>query len=175
MRHHLLWAATLLALTGFTAAHADQDKEQPKIDDKTFVTKAAQGNLAEVALGKIAASNAQSQDVKSFAEKMMADHGKANKELATIAASKFDVPKEPNTEQKATAAKLSKLRGADFDRAYMKHMIMSHQKGVKLYQAQASSGQDAALKEFASKTLPVVKEHLKMAEELAAKEGKNGK
>jgi putative membrane protein len=145
--------------------------EEGKIDDKTFVAKAAQGNLTEIALGKLAAQNAEDAAVKKFGQRMLDDHGKANKELESIAANKFTLPKELDEKNQATVTKLGELKGADFDRAYMKHMVMSHKMGSKLYESQQSSGQDPELKAFAAKVLPVVREHLKMAERISAKVG----
>jgi len=65
------------------------------IPDAQFVTKAAQGNLAEVALGKLAAEKGQSDDVKKFGQKMVDDHSKAEQDLEGVASkNNWNVPKE---------------------------------------------------------------------------------
>src|SRR5262249_14262941 len=88
--------------------------------DTDFLTKAAQGGMSEVELGRLAATKAQNPDVKKFGQKMVDDHSKANSELKTLAATKnFSPPTEVNSEQKALMDKLSKLSGTDFDRAYV--------------------------------------------------------
>src|SRR5512133_1725625 len=56
--------------------------------DKTFMRKAAKGGMMEVAMGKVAEQNGQSDDVKSFGKRMVTDHGKANDELKSIAEKK---------------------------------------------------------------------------------------
>ena len=56
--------------------------------DKTFMKKAAKGGMMEVAMGKVAEQNAQSDDVKSFGKRMVTDHSKANDELKSIASKK---------------------------------------------------------------------------------------
>jgi len=58
------------------------------VKDKTFMRKAAKGGMMEVAMGRLAAQNAQSDDVKSFGKRMVTDHSKANDELKSIAAKK---------------------------------------------------------------------------------------
>jgi putative membrane protein len=59
---------------------------------------------------------------------------------------------------------LDKLQAAaDVDRAYMTHMVADHKKDIAEFEREASSGQDADLKAFAAKTLPTLREHLKLA------------
>ena len=50
--------------------------------------KAAKGGMMEVAMGNLAEQNGKSEDVKSFGKRMVADHGKANDELKSIAEKK---------------------------------------------------------------------------------------
>ena len=42
--------------------------------EKTFVTKAAKGNFAEIELGKLASQKSHNADVKAFGEQMVTDH-----------------------------------------------------------------------------------------------------
>src|SRR5881398_3992312 len=58
------------------------------VKDKTFMKKAAKGGMMEVAMGKLAEEKGQSDDVKSFGKRMVADHSKANDELKKIASQK---------------------------------------------------------------------------------------
>jgi putative membrane protein len=60
--------------------------------------------------------------------------------------------------------KLQSMKGADFDREYMKHMIADHKKDIAEFQKQAKSGKDADLKDFAARKLPTLQEHLKLAQ-----------
>ena len=63
--------------------------------------------------------------------------------------------------------KLSKMRGAEFDRAYMREMVEDHDKDVKKFRQQAEHGNDADLKTFAQNTLPVLEQHQKMAHDIS--------
>jgi putative membrane protein len=67
--------------------------------------------------------------------------------------------------------RLSKLSGAEFDREYMRHQLNDHEKAIALFQRQATEGSDAELKEFASRTLPALREHQQMARDIATKVG----
>ncbi len=55
---------------------------------------------------------------------------------------------------------LSKLSGADFDRAYMNSMATED---LSSFEREAQQGQDQDLKAWAAKTLPMLQEHLRVA------------
>jgi len=143
--------------------------------DTNFATRAAQGGMAEVQLGKLAAERAASRDVKSFGERMVTDHTKANDELKSVAAKKgLTLPTSVDAKDQATYDRLSRLNGAAFDRAYIRDMVADHRKDVNEFKNEASNGADPDMKAFAGKTLPVLQEHLQLAENTESKI-KNGK
>jgi putative membrane protein len=132
--------------------------------DQNFVSKAALGGMAEVALGKLAVDKASSDEVKKFGQRMVDDHGKAGDELKTLAQNKhITLPTDPDPHAKALQDKLAKLSGAEFDRAYMQAMVVDHKKDVNEFRLEAHSGKDADVKGWAAKTLPTIEEHLGLA------------
>lgn len=138
--------------------------------DKDFMDKAAQGGMAEVKLGELAATKAQSAEVKKFGQQMVDDHSKANGELKTVAAGKsVTLPTDVNAEQKELMDKLSKLSGAAFDKEYVKAMVEDHEKDVADFEKQSSGGTDADVKAFATKTLPTLKSHLETIKSINGK------
>ena len=146
-----------------TAAQAGQLAEA----DQTFVEKAAQDSIAEIDLGELAKERAESEEVKQFAQRMIDDHGKANEQLEEIAKSKGAViPTEAGEEHSKLRAELGELEGEAFDQKYMAAMAEDHQKAVDLFQKQAEEGEDPELKSFAEQTLPIIKEHLTMAQSM---------
>jgi putative membrane protein len=139
--------------------------------DREFMSEAATGGLAEVELGRLAAQKGQSADVKRFGQRMVDDHSKANDELKQLAARKgITLPTDLKDEQKKDKDKLSNLSGAEFDKEYMKLMVDDHDKDVKAFQSEAKDGGDADVKAFASKTLPTLEEHQRMAREIKGKQ-----
>ncbi len=133
--------------------------------DSNFMTKAAQGGMAEVELGQLAVQKASNQSVKDFGQKMVDDHSKANEELKSIAAKQgVTLPTTLDTKDQATKDRLSKLSGAEFDRAYMTDMVKDHRMDVAEFRREADHGTDPDVKAFAAKTLPTLESHLKMAE-----------
>lgn len=164
---------------------ADKDKAAPKTGtrnrviepagsmlhatDEKFVMDAAKGGMMEVQMGQTAQQKGSSQAVKDFGKKMEQDHTQANTELTALAKSKgVSLPSDAGSE-KAAMDKMSNLSGAAFDKAYAKAMVRDHKKDVKEFERGAANAMDSDVKAFAAKTLPTLREHLKMAEELQKK------
>jgi len=172
MKRHFTRAGVLMAvgigsLVGATVQAQDKmsgaKASTVSTADKKFAIAAAQGGMAEVKLGELAAKQGSSEKVKEFGQKMVEDHGKANEDLKSVAMNEgLTLPTEPNADQKATMARLMKLHGAAFDSAYLKAMKMDHKMDVAAFKKEAAGGKDPGIKGFASKTLPVVEEHYQM-------------
>jgi putative membrane protein len=126
--------------------------------DKTFMKKAAKGGVFEVTMGKLAEEKAQNEDVKSFGERMVTDHSKANDELKSIASKEgVQLPsKEPNVKWTS-------------DKAYMNNMVKDHEKDLAEFKEEANSGSDPDVKKFADDTAKMIQEHLDLAKETQAK------
>ena len=140
--------------------------------DSKFIHEAAAGGMAEVELGRLAADKASNPEVKQFGQRMVDDHGKANDELKSLASQKsVTLPPSPEASQKATQARLSKLSGDAFDRAYMQDMVKDHDKDVAAFKRASTTAADADLKAWAAKTLPTLEEHEKQAKSINAKLG----
>jgi putative membrane protein len=138
--------------------------------DLAFMGDAAMGNMAEVELGHLAVKQGDSKDVKQFGQHMVDDHSKANEELKQLAQQKKVMPPpDVSPEQKQAMEKLTKLQGAEFDRAYVKDMVEDHVKDVTAFEAVSKNATDADVKAFATKTLPVLRQHLQMIQGIAAK------
>jgi len=135
--------------------------------DQEFVQKAAQGGIAEVQLAQLAQQNTRSDQVKQFAQKMIDDHTPNNKQLVKLATSEgVTPPSAPNAMQQKMAARLQGMNGIKFDHAYIGGQVHAHQVMLKLFETEASGGQNPQLKAFAAQTVPTIQEHLSMAEQL---------
>jgi putative membrane protein len=140
-------------------------------DDK-FVRDAAESSMAEIAMGQLGVQKATNADVKAFAQQMIDDHTQANSQLAPIASQKgVKLPTQPSTLHRAAADRISKLSGAEFDRAFMDQMVMDHQKVVTEFQHVSKGGKDTDVKSFASTMLPKLQDHLRMAQDLDTRVG----
>jgi putative membrane protein len=137
-----------------------------------FVKHAAQGGMAEVALGRLAADKATNPDVKQFGQRMVDDHSKANEELTSLASSKGIQPAaSADPKHQALMDRLGKLSGAEFDKAYMEAMVQDHDHDVSAFRTYSERGADPEVKAWAAKTLPTLEEHQQLAKQTAAKVG----
>jgi putative membrane protein len=160
-----LAAALAVAVFATAAPAIAQDKSTQQ-----FLTKAIEGNLAEVQMGELAQKNGENAEVKSFGQMLQQDHSAANQK-AMDAAKKLGVnaPSAPNAKQKADYDKMAKLQGAAFDKALAQHMVMDHKKDIAEYKKASTKGDDAG--QYAKDSLPVLEKHLQTAQSLQKNAG----
>jgi putative membrane protein len=160
----MILTCTVLGLCGVTLA----DDDRTPMTAEGFVKKVSAGGTAEVAFAKMAMTKATSGEVRKFAQMLVEDHTKVNKQLAQIAETKqIPIAQGMDKKHQEKERELSGLTGEQFDREYMKCMVKSHEDGVALFTKFSESGPDAELKGFATQTLPTLKMHLKHAKEIA--------
>jgi len=150
--------------------------QRSKMSSAEFVKKAGAAGMAEVEEGKLGSQKATNPEVKAFAQKMVTDHTKANKELMAAAKSKnLEVPTEPDMIHKGMMEKFERQKAdADFDHDFMQQMVRDHKAVVELFQtASTDTGVDPELRAWAKKMLPDLQMHLKDAQALEAKLAKN--
>jgi putative membrane protein len=152
--------------------------------DRDFVEDMAIGGMAEVELGRMATERGASPEVKRFGDMMVKDHSKAGDELKQVAM-QHSIPMPAGLDQKHQDLKttLSNLRGAEFDREYMKAMVDGHEDVVDRLQTRASEDRfgdnkgevkpersdnpvEGALNQWAAKALPTVRHHLDEAKRI---------
>ena len=141
--------------------------------DKSFLQNAYEDGLAEVKAAQLGQTKSANADIKAFSDHIAADHTKANAELKTLADSKkVSVSDSPSLVAQAKGKLFETKSGAGFDKAFAEAMVNDHKKAVEAFEKAANEGKDADVKAFAAKTLPTLKMHLSMAEELQNKVGK---
>jgi putative membrane protein len=160
----LALAASVAAQPAAKAVAAAPVRNTLPEEERTFMVKAGADGMAEVELGQLAQRKAADRRVRDFARRMVARHGKANDELRALARSKgVSLPSAPDQEQHAHAEKMRDLAGAAFDEAYMEHMVAEHEKAVELFTRISRDAKDPDVKAFATRTLPALREHLRLA------------
>lgn len=138
---------------------------QGTVDDKThtFMKDAAEAGMAEVEIAKLAKDRATNPRVKNFAEMMIKDHSAANNDLMAIARNKNVTLPSTLGKHQDHMEDLSKKKGADFDKAYMKMMVDGHEDVVSDFEKCSQNGTDPDVKTFAAQKLPTVRMHLDSA------------
>jgi putative membrane protein len=164
----ILATALLVAAMPMAAFAQHTDSKGGTPTDAGFVTNASGAGLAEIEAGKLAETNAGSDKVKTFARQIVADHTKAGEELKSLAAGDrgYATAESPPPANQKDIDALKMLNGAAFDKEFAKVMVADHQKAVAIFEVEAEKGSNKDLQAFAKKTLPTLKDHLKMARAL---------
>jgi putative membrane protein len=160
-------AQTQRAADTTVAAAKAQVNPTLSTSDAAFMTTAARGGLAEVQMGQLAQQNGRSAAVRRFGQQMVSHHGQSNQEMLALAQQKqITPPSTMGAEHQRIYDDLAKLRGSAFDRAYAQAMVRDHQEDLRAYQAEAQNGTDPDVKAFAARYVPILQEHLRMAQQL---------
>jgi putative membrane protein len=139
-------------------------------EDREFIEEAAQGSLFEVKASQVAVQKAQVEDVKRFAQRMIDDHTAMTGRLQKVAQAKgVNLPQQLDKKHQEKIDSLSKKTGVDFDKAYTDDIVDSHKKDIDNFEKAAKDAKDPSIKEFATTTMPSLREHLQTAQSLKDK------
>jgi putative membrane protein len=147
---------------------AQQAPAKLSATDQKFLNEAAIGGQFEVEAGKIAERSANPQ-IKEFGARMVKDHGAAGAKLKTLATAQgATVSQDLDLKHAQILEHLASLKGAEFDREYIREMVKDHDEDAQAFANAAKTLNDPQLKRFTSDTLPVIQAHDKMAHDIAA-------
>jgi putative membrane protein len=162
-------AAGFLVALAWGALHAGAPTVGvPPMEPREFVAAAVQAGMMEVEAAKLAMNASKTDAVKTFADRMLTDHQMANQELATIAMKKrIPVPMELDPEHAKALKALHAKSAKEFDDAYAAQMVEDHQQVIKLFEPNVANP-DGELAAYVAKTLPVLKQHQQLSDNLRA-------
>jgi putative membrane protein len=144
-------------------SHASLGTEAEAVDPTAFIKSAAMGTMTTVELAKLARSKSRMPAVRSYAERMVKDHGAMNRELAAIAKQKaLGVPTALDGRDQDTLKSATGKSGDTFDAWYVRQMVTEHKKAIASFES-ATQSSDAELAAFATKSLPTLQNHLQGA------------
>jgi putative membrane protein len=162
------FTACLLLMPCLLVQAADQTSLHE--DDVTFIHRATECNLMEIQSSQAALKRTLSAEEKQFAQTLIDDHTKANRELAALAQRKgVTPPSELPAKVQKHLAEMSEVKDADFAEEYLEDQISAHKKAIDLFEDQIDDGKDADLKAYATTHLPHLKMHLETAKKLEDK------
>jgi putative membrane protein len=182
---HIGFTAIALAVT-MTVACGGGTREEANNDEavvgtsgegaprgvERFVNDVVAGNTAEIELSRMASERATNSEVKEFAQMMVRDHTTAGNELKQILTQhNMQVRDVMDEKHRDLSQELSRKSGSEFDHEYMAAMVDDHQHMENLLEGRANEKAnnqplENAVNQWAAKTLPAVKHHLEMAQQL---------
>jgi len=136
--------------------------------DANFVREAADGGMMEVKMGQMAKDHGNNADVKSYGERLVKDHTKANDKLSQLASQKgVNLAKDMEPHKTGMLKDWENKNGADFDKAFIQHALKDHKKDIDKFEKASRDLKDSELRSFAMETLPTLREHYTEAQRIA--------
>jgi len=140
------------------------DVNDDKEKDSDYLVAAAEVDMKEIELGKLAQTKSTNADVKALAKMMVEAHTKSLTDLKAAAAKKNISLPESFTEKGQDAYKdLNDKSGHDFDKAYADKMVEGHEKTIEKMEKASEKATDADIRMWAANMLPELRKHLEHA------------
>lgn len=166
IRHYIAIAAVgcvtlgpLWAQEDVTPPSADE-MQQAMSSPQAFADRAASSNAFELASSELALERARSPEVRSFAEKMIADHTDAAEKMRAAAGEDGLILSDViMPDHQAQLDSLASVEAADFDAAYLGAQLAAHTEAVMLFEGFAGQGRDSTLERLAAALLPTLQMH----------------
>jgi putative membrane protein len=133
-----------------------------------FVKEVAISDMFEIQASTLAQDKGNAPE-KSFATQMVTDHTKTSADLKGLVSNgkvKADLPTALDSSHQSKLDKLKSESGKDFSSDFDSTQVSAHKDAVSLFERYAKGGDNADLKDWAGKTLPTLKHHLDMAQNL---------
>lgn len=135
-----------------------------------FIREAGMSNLAEIQSSELALERASDEDVREFAQHMINDHTRLLENLSRVARTQnVGMPMSVSMADQQTMERLSQFDGDRFDREYIQEQIAAHRRAIALHEQQARDSSNAALQAEAQAALPVLRDHLRMAQQIQSR------
>jgi putative membrane protein len=135
----------------------------------TFVQMASVTDNFEIESSRIILARSTHPQIREYAQRMIEHHTMTSTELRSIPDATTRLP--PNLDERHTNMLLVLRQQEDIDmlhRYYVQQQVEGHVEAVTLYETYANGGEVPALKAFAQRHLPMIREHLAMARALQA-------
>ncbi len=166
-RATLLLCSFSLFLAAGSAMAGNDSNSQPTHDSSAFMKKVASGSTAEVQIGRLALDRSDDPQLKQVAQRLVTDHSQANDRLKAIAAQKgVSLPAQPKPEDQSKVTRLQSKSGQAFDQAWIAMNIKDHKKDIDMFSKASQNLDDPAVRQFAADTLPKLKTHLQLVQQL---------
>jgi putative membrane protein len=155
-------SAAVLLVAGLIAAPvAGAQEDRASTQDREFLAAAPAANQFEVTTGALARQKGRSAHVRRLGRTLVRDHGDQLTKLRTLAERLgVGISTGPTPRQARIIQRLQRLSGRSFDRAFLRAQASAHREAIALYLSEATSaGGSDALRELATRTLPVLGMH----------------
>ena len=164
--------AGVLSCAAAFAQQAPEGQTGPVAGDAGFMNSAWASNRSEIDEAQTALKVSQNPAVRAFAQRMIQDHSLGLSQVEAMSKTKgISLSRQPTTQQQAEATNLQNLSGEQFDYQYARDQIRDHLVAIDVFQKEMSSTGDLDIRNLAANTLPMLKDHLRLARSLESQVG----
>lgn len=145
-----------------------EDENEAKFDDvekdADYLVTAAEVDMKEIELGKLAQLKSTNADVKALGKMMEEAHTKSLAELNVVASTKnITLPSSLTDKGQDAYGDLNDKTGHDFDKAYTDKMVDGHEKMIEKMVDASEKAKEADVRMWAANMIPVLRKHLEHA------------
>jgi putative membrane protein len=133
-----------------------------------YARMAAASDLFEIQSSQVALQVSQNPETRRFAQMLIDHHTQTTATLMAAARSAGMSPPPPMLDGRK-AAMIEQLRrtpAAQFDMAFLMQQVPAHQEALTLHSTYAQRGDNALLRGAAASAVPIVQQHLTMAQQM---------
>ncbi len=142
-------------------ANLDTEATDSLEDDSEYLVDAAEVDMKEIELGKLAQTKSTNADVKALGKMMVDAHTKATADTKKLADSKgITLPASATEKVQDTYKDLNDKTGVDFDKAYADKMVDGHEKMIDKMEKASEKAKDPDIRMWAANMLPELRKHL---------------
>lgn len=162
---------------GESLSTADSIQQKKELDsaqlgsaDQNFVKSVALSGMLEIAAGKMAGEKSKDTAIQNFGRILVKHHQQLAKDLKDVVSQRdIQFPEKLDDSHQQKMDSLAAIPTAEFDRAFLQLMIQDHKTAVSLFDQIGAHGKDVQLQAFANKNIPIIRKHLKLANDLIEK------
>ncbi|WP_299826218.1 DUF4142 domain-containing protein [uncultured Pontibacter sp.] len=139
-------------------------------NDALFAAEAASANMLHVQISQAALSSGVSPEVQSFAQRAEGAYKQMNSELQEVANQvNIVLPQTMGAAHQKVYDQVTGKEGISFDIEFIRAMLDQHKNLLKRYEDIAENGTSMEVKQYASRQLPLLRQHTNAAQRLQEK------
>ena len=150
----------------------DQDNvsasRMEQMNDTEFARRAAEMSRAQERLAALAEQNGQSDAIQQLGQRTVEQQRRLNDRLSDLATrDNINLPDRDrlNDRDQDTYDRLSQVSGPQFDRECARALLRNERMELRAFRYESQNGQDDAIREFASRNIPILEQQLRMSRE----------
>lgn len=144
--------------------NADNMSTREDKKNAQFLVNAAEISRNEIRYGQMGKDKGSQTHIKVLGTMVKSDHEILLAEVTALAKVKnVALPTAQTVRGVRTYERLNQVMGIDFGKEYSKVLIAEHREAIKIFEETSQTSEDADVRSWASKSLPLLRSHLKQS------------